>query len=301
MFFPYRVDLELKFTPVVTVFICLLCIYIHYCQVASGRDIVTAASQHCDKTSPFFEMILSTLQSSEEVIGCREFLLDVHTAKDSRSRLEQLTRSSRGLEAFSAEDSRSMVTDMLQQKYESFERLAPDYLTKSLWYDPASWNPVNMVTAVFAHADWIHLFGNLFFFFAFAAAIELIVGSVTFSLLVVASALFTGVMYSASSMASGYPAPTVGLSGVVMFMVALFVFLLPRGKIRCFAVVRTFAIPAWILATWYIGWDLYKLFGSDVDSGINLVAHVSGAAFGYLIGILFFRTRKQEIHETHYV
>ena len=301
MFFPYRVDLELKHTPAITVFICLLCVYIHYCQVVSGRDIISAASQHCAKTSPFFEMILSTLQSSEKVIGCQDFLLDVHTATDSRSRLEQLTRSSRGLEAFSEEDSRSMVTDMLQQKYDSFERLAPDYLTKSLWYDPSTWNPLNMVTAVFAHADWLHLFGNLFFFFAFAAAIELIVGSLTFSLLIVVSALLTGVMYSASSLTGGYPAPTVGLSGVVMFMLAMFVFFLPRGKIRCFAVIRTFAVPAWILATWYIGWDLYKLFGSDVDSGINLVAHVSGAAFGYLIGLLFFRSRKQEIHETHYV
>ncbi|MEM7281214.1 MAG: rhomboid family intramembrane serine protease [Pseudomonadota bacterium] len=301
MFFPYRVDLELKIFPLVTTLICTACIYIHYSQVVSNRAVLQAAAEHCQKTSPFFEMILSTLQTGPEVLDCRNFLLEVHTSTDTRSRLRQLTESSRGLSAFSEEDSRAMVTDMLQQQYDNFSRLAPDYLTKTLWYDPISWNPLNMITAVFAHADWLHLFGNLFFFFAFAAAVELIVGPITFSVLVMVTALFTGIMYSASAIATGHPAPTVGLSGVVMAMVALFVFFLPRGKIRCFLVIRTVVIPAWILATWYIGWDLYKLFSDTGESGINLVAHVSGAGFGYLTGLLFFRSRRQEIQEIHYV
>ena len=61
-------------------------------------------------------------------------------------------------------------------------------------------------------------------------------------------------------------------------------------------IVRIVAVPAWLLVAWYIGWDAYDLFVlSDDSSGVNLVAHVSGAALGYLAGIAFFRSRRREI------
>ena len=50
---------------------------------------------------------------------------------------------------------------------------------------------------------------------------------------------------------------------------------------------------AWILAAWYVGWDIYSLTHDDGSSHTNFVAHVSGAAIGYLGGFALFRTRKE--------
>jgi len=64
--------------------------------------------------------------------------------------------------------------------YRSFKSMAPSNLTASLWYTPGSWNPMRMVTAAFAHGSWSHLIGNLLFFFAFSATIEILLGFTLF-------------------------------------------------------------------------------------------------------------------------
>jgi len=95
--------------------------------------------------------------------------------------------------------------------------------------------------------------------------------------------------------------PTVGLSGVVMGMIALFVFFIPWARISCFlwliVFYRRFALPAWLLASWYIGWDVYALFTREGSTGVNLVAHLSGAAIGFLLGVTFFRQKRHWAQE----
>ena len=304
-FFPFRVDLELKYIPIATIFVCLLCMFVNYMQFSNEKTIVAASESYCEESSMFFKIVLSSIRLSDKVITCQQFLLEVHTADDPNKRLQQMTDASSGLTAFDKSNSYELVTDKLGEQYATFSNSIPGYLTKELWYHPKSWNPLSMISAVFAHADWKHLVGNLFFFFAFAAAVELIIGSMAFSAVVLGSALFTGIFYSLSSITVGDAAATVGLSGVVMTMLALFVFFLPLGKIRCFfwviVVFGTVAVPAWILGVWYVGWDLYHLFWVNHDNGVNLVAHISGAAFGYLVGLLWLRERRSEIREMSYV
>ena len=304
-FFPYRVDLELKYLPILTIAVCVTCILTLYLQYSNNRAIEQASFDYCQSASRFFEMILNTIPERDGAMGCGEFMLYTHSAQNSEKKIEQMISSSEGLKAFSKARGHALITQVLTEQYASFAATAPQYLTKRLWYEPTSWNPIKMITAVFTHADWQHLLGNLFFFFAFAAAVELIVGALGFAAILVGSALFTGMFYSLSSLTASNPLPTVGLSGVVMTMMALFVFFLPTGKIRCLLwvvlIFRTFAVPAWILAIWYIGWDFYHLFWVSGDTSINLVAHISGAAFGYLLGLLLLRERRTEIREMSYV
>jgi len=60
--------------------------------------------------------------------------------------------------------------------------------------------------------------------------------------------------------------------------------------------VRILRIPAWMLAAWYVGWDIYDLNHSANQSNINFIAHVSGAGTGFVLGLFFFRRRRTEIH-----
>jgi len=79
----------------------------------------------------------------------------------------------------------------------------------------------------------------------------------------------------------------------------LFTFFLPTTKIRCFAwfvvFFKRFSIPAWTLFGGFAGLDVYHLFSQPGGSPINFAAHVGGAAFGYLIGVVFFRKRRREV------
>lgn len=298
--FPYRVDLELRFTPYMTLLVCLICTFIFPLQYLNQKDLHQSTQVFCQDSSRFFEIVLSTIGKR-----CDQFLLDVHTNPNSQARLNSISEQSQGLKAFNEQNSDELVSDMLTQQYQEFSQTAPEYFTKQLWHNPLEWNPVRMVTAVFAHASWKHLVGNLLVFFAFAAAVELIIGSFAFVLVLLASSLITGFIYSLFSASTGVYIPTVGLSGVVMTMLALFVFFLPTGRIRCFfwffVIFKTFAVPAWILAVLYFGWDLYRLFILENPGGINVVAHIAGAIFGYLLGWIWFRERQKEIQDMEYV
>lgn len=176
-------------------------------------------------------------------------------------------------------------------------------VTAYIWYDPVSWNPLSMITASFAHGGWFHLIGNLVFFLAFAPALEILIGSklryLGFMLFV---SIIVGVSYSLSILiGASQSLPTLGLSGVVMGMIGLAAFLMPRARIRVFwwyvIFWKTFFVPAWIVAVFYIGFDCWEMIRADDYHGINLVAHVSGGIAGYLYGYFWLKERKEETRE----
>ena len=84
-----------------------------------------------------------------------------------------------------------------------------------------------------------------------------------------------------------------------MEIMGLFTFLLPTGRIRYYYWLiinfRSIAVTVWALAAWYIGWDVYKLF-ANVDTGmVDVIAHVTGGAAGYLYEVTFLRNTRREI------
>jgi len=155
-----------------------------------------------------------------------------------------------------------------------------------------------MVTATVSHGSWWHPIGNLYFFFAFAVAVELIVGWWRYLVTIAVIGIGTGVACSLSSLGADDPLPTVGRSGVVMGMMALFTYFLPTGGIRCLlwivVLFKRLTIPAWILFVWYFGWDVYAV-QSGGKPGVNLIAHVSGGVIGLAMGALFFRKQRRDL------
>jgi membrane associated rhomboid family serine protease len=172
----------------------------------------------------------------------------------------------------------------------------------ALMYYPDSWNPIKMLTASVAHGSWSHIIGNLLFFYAFSPMLETAVASTKrYVLILIALALITHLTYSLYSLAVGDYVPTLGLSGVVMGVIGLAAYMMPRVHIRTFVWFITHAknyyIPAWILAAWYIGWDISDLFSYGLSTGVNLISHVSGGIGGYLIGYYYLKDHKNEIKE----
>ena len=155
-----------------------------------------------------------------------------------------------------------------------------------------------MITSSFAHGDWGHIIFNLIFFFAFAATVEVLIGSLWYTAFVLVDSWFIGITGSLAAAAAGNHYWTLGLSGVVMGMMGLFAYLLPKGRIKCYyffiIVFGSIAIPGWMLATWYIGGDIIKLFAYEDHGVVNVMAHVMGGLGGYLFGAAFLRDIRRD-------
>jgi membrane associated rhomboid family serine protease len=96
------------------------------------------------------------------------------------------------------------------------------------------------------------------------------------------------------------PVPSLGLSGVVMGMMALFVYFIPQARIKFFYWILikfgTIAIPAWLVVLWFVGGDMYANLVRTASS-TNFIAHLGGAALGLLIGLLVFRRKRHWAQE----
>jgi membrane associated rhomboid family serine protease len=304
MFLPIKADFELPRFPVVTVLICFLCAAVFMKQLSDWDEFETAIVNFCSSQRSHIEQIVyDRISASEGADTCIEILYTI-TNDPERTENEVIFEMAAGikpLSGFDKAESTDYVTLMLEDEVRRYNRVVPADPDSGIAYYTGSWNPVAMLTSSFAHGDWGHIIFNLIFFFAFAASVEALVGPIKYVLFVIADSLFVGVTGSIAAAAAGEHYWTLGLSGVVMGMMGLFAYLLPKGKIKCvyffIIIFGSIAIPGWMLAAWYIGGDIFSLFAYDDHGVVNVMAHVTGGIGGYLFGVAFLgKARKDAIH-----
>lgn len=301
LFVPYRFDLNFNKVPWITILVVLICTGVYTYQFNNETDYLQKTEHFCSSAISRIErMALEKALGDAGPIACVELMHELTFAPDPAATISEYAANSERFAGLSEADSQAYIAQILEDRFESFQLIVPAYQTQKLWYEPRSFNPVTMLTSTFAHGDWMHLIGNLLFFFAFAAAVELIIGSLLFAGVIVVMAFGTSISYSLAMLAVDDPLPTVGLSGVVMGMIAMLAWFLPAARIRCFYWLFVWfgrvAVPAWFLAVVYIGLDVFTLATEEELGGVNLIAHVSGAGIGLLLAVLFFREQKHEVH-----
>lgn len=303
LFFPFRVDLNFNRFPLLTILVCLVCLFIFTKQEASFDEMQQASKEYCQKEHErMFWLVLEKVYGERDAEACADVFYHIHSYKYPEIRIDELVEQADKFDSRTEVSSRIIIRGMLEEKYRDFRLsgVSKD-LTARIMYEPHSYHLGNMITAVFAHGSWDHLLGNLFFFFAFAASIEMILGLLSYVLIFGSLAIGTHLAYSLAMVNVNEALPTLGLSGVVMGMIGVFVFLMPKINIRCFlwffVIFRVVKVPAWILAAWYVGWDVYALYFSEGQSAINFIAHVSGATLGFGLGLIFLVERKEEIRK----
>jgi membrane associated rhomboid family serine protease len=298
MFVPVKADFNLPRFPWLTALVCVVCLGIFLKQVEDWKEFERAVLAFCNaERSDIAEMIFREI-SDNSPDACIQVMYGIAMSDDSQATIDEMISEMRPLKSFSVEDSKYYVSDMLNEELRNYHIRVPDHPDQGLAYYTDTWNPLTMIASAFAHGSWSHIIFNLFFFVAFAATIEVLIGPIAYIGLFLVISLFTGAFSSVSALASGMHFSTLGLSGVVMGMMGLFAYLLPKGKIRCYYWFIIFfgsvAIPAWALALWYIGGDIYTLFASDDHGVVNVMAHVTGGIAGYLFGIVFLQKIRRE-------
>ena len=157
-------------------------------------------------------------------------------------------------------------------------------------------------TSMFMHGSWIHILGNMLFFWIFGNNVEDALGKVRFFLWYVAAgvaamALQTFVTLQFGTRADG-SIPNIGASGAIAGVLGAYFLLLPRARVLTlfiFGLIFLREIPAgWFLGVW-IALQLWQgglgLTHPDQTGGVAVFAHIGGFAFGLLTIYLVAKRR----------
>jgi membrane associated rhomboid family serine protease len=152
---------------------------------------------------------------------------------------------------------------------------------------------IHILTSMFLHGSWMHLIGNMWFFWIFGNNIEDSMGHVRFVAFYLLSGLFaalTQVVLNPTSVI-----PMVGASGAISGVMGAYLVLYPRVRVYVLLPLliffTTIVLPAWaMLGYWMLLQFLGSLQSAGNGGGVAFGAHVGGFVAGALM-ILFFRRR----------
>jgi membrane associated rhomboid family serine protease len=155
------------------------------------------------------------------------------------------------------------------------------------------------LTAMFMHAGWLHLLGNMLFLWIFGDNVEEAMGHfryLVFYLLCGLGASMTHVLVNANDVV-----PSIGASGAIAGVMGAYLMLYPRATVAVlfpiFLIFWAIPVPAVLL----IGvWFVMQVFsgaasiGADVvggGGGVAWFAHIGGFVLGLLLAYPFRRRR----------
>jgi membrane associated rhomboid family serine protease len=151
-----------------------------------------------------------------------------------------------------------------------------------------------LLTSAFLHGGWMHIIGNMIFFWAFAPPMEQAMGAVRFTVFYVVGALAAMAAHVYGAPDSMLPA--LGASGAIAAVMGAFMVTYPTDRIRTLILlppfVRIVYIPAVILIGLWIGTQVLAVSAEGnqaATSGVAYYAHLGGAVFGLVAGRLFLR------------
>jgi membrane associated rhomboid family serine protease len=150
---------------------------------------------------------------------------------------------------------------------------------------------ITILTAMFMHASWSHILGNMVFLWAFGPEIEDAMNPVRYLVFYLVGGLAATLAQVAAS--PGSTVPTLGASGAIAAVMGAFLVTYPRDQIRTVLIlgwfVRVTVIPASLLiGLWFIIQLLSVGVVADVQTGgVAYMAHVGGVIFGAVTARLF--------------
>jgi membrane associated rhomboid family serine protease len=160
-----------------------------------------------------------------------------------------------------------------------------------------------LLTSMFLHGGWLHLFGNMWFLWLFGDNLEDEMGHLRY----LGFYLLGGLAAAALQIASGpgSPLPMVGASGAIAGVMGGYLLLFPRARVDVLFIFviffRIFAIPAWIvLGVWFA----LQLFSGAVtptdEGGVAYWAHAGGFLAGLVLAlpVLMARGGRGYWHQT---
>jgi membrane associated rhomboid family serine protease len=148
-----------------------------------------------------------------------------------------------------------------------------------------------ILTAMFLHASWLHIIGNMIFLWAFGPEVEDLMTPGRYLVFYLLGGVAAMLVQVAAAPAS--TVPTLGASGAIAAVMGAFLVTYPRDQIRSLLVIFVFVSVTYIPAVLLIGvWFLIQFFSlgavtEQPAGGVAYAAHVGGFIFGAVTARLF--------------
>jgi len=157
---------------------------------------------------------------------------------------------------------------------------------------------LSWISAMFLHAGWSHILGNMLFLAIFGNNVEDAFGRLGYLVFYFAGGFVATAAQTAATLSFGAPAdahvPTLGASGAIAAVLGAYFVLYPRARVLTLVLWIPVRVPAWV----FLGlWFLYQLIQADFGlmrpgsgGGVAFFAHVGGFVFGLVVASVLKRT-----------
>lgn len=144
--------------------------------------------------------------------------------------------------------------------------------------------PWTFVTSIFLHADFLHIFFNMFALLIFGTYLERIVDVKTYLMIFFIAGIIGNIGYMITAPDSSTPG--LGASGAIYGIMGTLAVLRPT------AIVYTGYVPMPMILAAFL-WAVTEFFGLFAPGDIAHGAHLGGLFFGLLCGV-FIRSREKK-------
>lgn len=148
---------------------------------------------------------------------------------------------------------------------------------------------VTIFTAMFIHANLLHIGGNMLYLWIFGNNVEDVMGHFKF----LAFYLVSGVGAAGAQILTDPLSriPMVGASGAIAGVLAAYLILFPRARIVSLVAYFIMELPAYVVLGFWIFLQVINSFliigsGSAAKGGVAFAAHVGGFAAGLAITLI---------------
>ena len=167
-------------------------------------------------------------------------------------------------------------------------------------YIPAEGGVLRLLTSMFIHAGFLHLLGNLLFFYLSGPFIEDVFGRPLFAALYVTGGIAASLTYAARH--PNATIPLVGASGAIAAVMGAYLVRFLRSKVEFLFIpilfrptlhVRFFA-PAFVVLPLWLGQQVLELRSEAGGGGVAVSAHIGGFLFGVAVALIVKATSFEE-------
>jgi membrane associated rhomboid family serine protease len=163
----------------------------------------------------------------------------------------------------------------------------------------------HLLTSMFLHGSWMHLIGNMWFFWIFGNNIEDSMSRPRFVIFYLLCGLAAAAAQIVSNPAS--VAPMIGASGAISGVMGAYLILYPKVRVYTLVPIGFFltslALPAWSMLVYWMAIQvvsgLVSLSGSSMG-GVAFFAHMGGFVAGVVLIKLFARTEDVRAHDSRH-
>jgi membrane associated rhomboid family serine protease len=156
-----------------------------------------------------------------------------------------------------------------------------------------------LFTAMFMHAGWLHLGGNMLYLWIFGDNIEDRFGPVKFLIFYLVCGL--AATFAQYYVSPGSRIPNVGASGAIAGILGSYLLLFPHARVRVLLYNQIVHMPALAVLGFWIALQIFAGAGAlfataqtEDTGGVAYMAHVGGFVAGFLITLVLRGSQSRE-------